>query len=135
MESENSTSPRRAFKERLAQVSEVGRAAGKIAAEEAMTWDLFRWTVVVLLSLILIFILLVYNAGPQEVASDQNASEIASLRTELSEQLAQAKAELAADVVATQFGLRQPPSQTEPEPTGSIDAPTIPVPARSPHRQ
>jgi hypothetical protein len=137
MESDNGTRAQRAFKERLAQAKEIGRVAGKIAVEEAMAWDVFRWIAIVLLVLNLLLILLVYGATFQETAQDGDnyASELAALRTELSEQFAEAKAELTADIVAAQFGLQEPTSQAEPEPTGSIRTPSIPVPSRSPRRR
>jgi hypothetical protein len=115
MESDKATEARRAFN-RLARAKEIGRSAIEITAEEAMTWDVFRWMVIVLLVLNLILTLFLYSGA--------------------SEQLAEAKAELTADIVAAQFGLRQAPSQMQSEPTtDSIDMPSTPMPAKSPRRR
>ncbi len=103
--------------------------AAKIAVEEAMAWDVFRWTVIVLLVLNFLTVLL-YSAQDR----GNYAGELAALRTELSEQLTEAKADMVADMVAAQFGLRQPTSQAAQEPTGSIKTPPIPVPQRAPRR-
>jgi hypothetical protein len=129
MDSNNNLGARHAFDQRLAQAREIARAAGKIVAEEAMTWDVFRWTVIVLL--VLNFILLVYvGTGSQVTAMhkyhDNYASdELDSLRAEVNE--------VAAELTAVRFGLRLPAPQMEPEPTtGSIGTPSIPLPTRSP---
>ena len=120
---------------RLAQAREIGRSAIEIAAEEAMTWDVFRWTVVILLLLNLSLSL--FGGGSQAVVQDVNdqKSALAALRTELNDQLVKAKAEMEASLVAAQFELRQPPSHTKSEPTGSVEVPpAIPMPAKSPRR-
>lgn len=120
---------------RLAQAREIGRSAIEIAAEEAMTWDVFRWTVVILLLLNLSLSL--FGGGSQAVVQDANdqKSALAALRTELNDQLVKTKAEMEASLVAAQFGLRQPPSHTKSEPTGSVEVPpAIPMPAKSPRR-
>ncbi len=138
MESDKGSEARKAFK-RLVQAKQIGRSAIEIAVEEAMTWDVFRWTVIVLLVLNFIFTSLFYSgASPQLTAQDRldYASELGALRAELKEQLAQATEEMAADLVAVRFGLRQPVPQMESEPTttGSIEMPSVPRPAKSPRR-
>lgn len=120
---------------RLAQAREIGRSAIEIAAEEAMTWDVFRWTVVILLLLNLSLSL--FGGGSQAVVQDANDQKnaLAALRTELNDQLVKTKAEMEASLVAAQFGLRQPPSHTKSEPTRSVEVPpAIPMAAKSPRR-
>lgn len=133
METNKATRVPRALN-RLTQAKEIGRSAIEIAAEEAMTWDVFRWTVIVLLFLNLF--LYVFGGGPRESAqtSMDTANDLAALRTELNQQLAATKAEMDANLIAAQFGLRAS-SATESEPaTGTIEMPSVPMPAKSPRR-
>lgn len=133
MESDKATEAPRAFN-RLTQAKEIGRSAIEIAAEEAMTWDVFRWAVIVLL--VLNSLLVLFGGGPRQSAQSpgDTANELAALRTELNQQLAETKAEMAADLVAAQFGLRAS-SAAESEPTtGTIEMPSVPMPAKSPRR-
>lgn len=133
MESGRATESPRAF-HRLTQAKKIGRSAIEIAAEEAMTWDVFRWTVIVLL--VLNSLLCLFGGEPRQSvqAPTDTANELAALRTELNQQLAATKAEMEANLVAAQFGLRAS-SAIESEPTtGTIKMPSVPLPAKSPRR-
>lgn len=131
IDSRNGPAAWHAFNHSVVKAKDVARAAGKIVGEEAMTWDVFRWIVIVLL--VLNMILLVYGGTSPQVTArpkdhDSYASdELHSLRAEVHE--------LAAELNALRFGMRLAPSQTEPEPTtGSIGMPSIPLPTKSPRR-
>jgi len=133
MESDKATDAPRAFK-RLTRAKEIGRSAIEIAAEEAMTWDVFRWTVIVLLVLNSLLVLFGGGSGQSALLPSDAAHELAALRTELNQQLAATKAEMEANLVAAQFGLRAS-SATELEPmTGTIEMLSVPMPAKSPRR-
>lgn len=121
---ENGPRAWRAFDHRVGKAKEIARAAGQIVAEEAMTWDLFRWTVIVLL--VLNFILLAYDGSKSDRRRDHHgyaSDELSSLRAEMSE--------MAAELAAVRFHQYAPQEETEPT-TGSIGTPSIPLPTRSP---
>lgn len=136
----------RGLLQRLARANEIARAAGKLAAEEAMTWDVFRWAVIVLLVANLILILILHSGIRGETVSMEHgagyASQLTTLRADVDGQIAEVKAELAQDLAAMQSelrqakaGLKRPTPQVRPElqPIPEKMQP-IPMPTRSPRR-
>ena len=132
---------------RLARANEIVRAAGKLAAEEAMSWDVFRWAVIVLLVANLFLILILYSGVRGETVSMEQdagyaASQLTALRADVDGQIAELKAKLAEDLAAMQSELRQakaglnrltPQVQPELQPIPEKIQP-IPMPTRSPRR-
>ena len=131
---------------RLAQAKDVVRAAGKIAAAEAMTWDVFRWTVVVLLLANLLLILILYSGLSSEIASVEQdratyTSQVTALRGEVDEKIAGAKAEFTQALAAMQAELRdtkgrlsRPTPQLAPEQSIPSETQAVPMPIRAPRR-
>jgi hypothetical protein len=90
---------RQVLTKKLAQTNKVVRAAGKLAAEEAMTWDVFRWAVIVLLVLNLLLILVLHGGNRGETVSVEHGAgheaQLTALRADVDGQIAEVKAELA----------------------------------------
>jgi hypothetical protein len=137
---------RQVLTKKLAQTNKVVRAAGKLAAEEAMTWDVFRWAVIVLLVLNLLLILVLHGGNRGETVSVEHGAgheaQLTALRADVDGQIAEVKAELAQDLAAIQSELRhakaelsRPMPQVRPElqPVPEEMQP-IPLPTRSPRR-
>ena len=137
---------RQVLTKRLVQANKVVRAAGKLAAEEAMTWDVFRWAVIVLLVANLFLILILHGGIRGEAVSAEHgadyASQLTALRADVDGQIAELKAELAQDLAAMQSELRhakaavnRPTPQIRPElqPISEQMQP-VPMPTRSPRR-
>jgi hypothetical protein len=137
---------RQVLTKKLAQANKVIRAAGKLAAEEAMTWDVFRWAVIVLLVLNLLLILVLHGGNRGETVSVEHGAgheaQLTALRADVDGQIAEVKAELAQDLAAIQSELRhakarlnRPTPQIRPDfqPIPEKMQP-IPMPTRSPRR-
>ena len=135
-----------ALTKRLAQANKVARAAGKLAAEEAVTWDVFRWAVIVLLVANLFLILILHGGIRGETVSKEQsagyASQLTALRADMDRQIAEVKAESAQDLAAMQSELRQakaelsrPTPQVRPELQRTPEQmQPVPMPTRSPRR-
>jgi hypothetical protein len=120
----------------FAKAKEMARAAGRIAVEEAMTWDVFRWIVVTLLLLILIFMFLVYS-GTEHVTAlsqhDPNTREVDSASAEIEKPLKEARVQISATPSPDRSGLRQLLAQGDLVPAiGSIEPSSVPLPTRAP---
>jgi len=131
---------------KLAQATQVVRAASKLAAEEAVTWDVFRWAVIGLLVANLFLVLILHGgSGGEPVSKEQSAgyaNQLTALRADMDAQIADVKAELAQDLAAMQSELRQakaavnrptPHIQPELQPVSEQMQP-VPMPTRSPRR-
>jgi len=130
------TRSRHASGQGFAKAKDIARAAGRIAVEEAMTWDVFRWIVVTLLLLNLIFVFLVYS-GTEHVAAlsqhDPNTRDVDPVSAEINERLKEARVEISATPSPDRSGLRQRLAQGDLVPaTGSLEPPSVPLPTRAP---
>jgi hypothetical protein len=130
------TRSRQAFGQGFARAKDIARAAGRIAFEEAMTWDVFRWIVVTLLLLILILMFLVYSGTEHATAvsqHDPNTTDFDSVSAEINEPPKEARVEISATPSPDRSGLRQLLAQRDVVPAvGSIKPPSVPLPTRAP---
>jgi hypothetical protein len=131
---------------RLAQAKDVLRAAGKIAAAEAMTWDVFRWTVVTLLVANLLLFLILYSRLRSEISSMEQdradyKSQVTGFRGEVDKKIAGANAKFTKALAAMQVELRdtkaslsRPTPQLAPEQPIHSETQAVPMPTRAPRR-
>ena len=133
----------RALAEIAAQAKATARVASELAVKEAMTWDVFRWVVVVLLAANLLASLLLYSGIRSEIASlkqdrEASANQLADLRAEVDEKIKKANAELSGDLAAAHSGLLKELRKANATPNRSTppQAPTqsVPLPTRTPGR-
>jgi hypothetical protein len=137
----------RALAEIAAQAKVTARVASELAVKEAMTWDFFRWVVVVLLAANFLASLLLYSGIRSEIAAlkqdrEASASQLADLRAEVDEKIKKAKAELNGDLAAAHSGLLKELRKANAAPNRSAPTPTptptptqsAPLPTRTPNR-
>jgi hypothetical protein len=141
----------RALNARLAQAGTIARAVGKLAREEAMAWDLFRWVVVGLLVINLLLSLILYSGIRSGIASIEQeradyASQLATLSTEVDAKIAGASAGFARDLAAMQSDLtkklrsptapfrRPTPERLQKPQIVAPEMQMVPLPTRSPRR-
>ena len=134
--------PKRNLTARATQVREIARTAGKLAAEEAMTWDVFRWTVVALLVANLFLSLILYSGIKSEIATMEQdraayTSQLTTLRADVDTQIAEAKAGLTQDLAAMQSDLKEQlrkamATLSRPTPQRATEPHPVPMPTKSP---
>ena len=129
----------RSFTDFTTQAKKTTQLAFKIAAEEAMSWDVFRWAVITLLAFNIVLSLLLYGGAQSEIAAlkrerDDYATQLAELRAEVDQKIAKAKTQLSGDIAAARSRLmnelRKARAPSQPQPSTQA----IPLPTRAPVR-
>jgi len=123
-----------------ASAKEIAQLAPRIIAQEAMTWDVFRWVVVVLLAVnILLTLILSGGSGSEtdQIRKNQEAyaAQLNDLRAEIDQKIGKAKAELSGDIAAAQAGLMDQLRKATAVTRSRAPSGPVPLPTRAPDRR
>jgi hypothetical protein len=127
----------RSFKDISVQAKNTTKLALELAAQEATSWDVFRWVVFALLALNIILTLFLFGSARSEIAAlklerEDYKTEIAELRAQVDEQISRAKAQLSGDIAAAQSGLMRELRKASTMAVPQQTAPAVPLPLRAP---